>query len=53
MDCYTCKICGKNIRNEPDELDEHLISEHGINVYKMCQSEEWDTESIFDEYYIR
>ena len=48
---YRCKLCGKTVNDEPDILDEHLIQEHGIPVYGMCESEEWDSESIYDEYY--
>lgn len=50
---YQCKLCGEIIADEPDLLDEHLIESHQIDVYEMCQSEEWDSESIYDEYYNR
>ena len=49
---YKCKLCGAIIEDVPDALDKHLI-EHNVDIYDMCKSGKWDSESIYDEYYKR
>jgi hypothetical protein len=49
---YKCKICGAEIEDAPDILDEHLFS-HSIPLLEMWAEPDSDSEAIYDKYYIR
>jgi len=50
---YKCKLCKQSVLNVPSKLDNHLYVEHDINIYNVCKADEWNIESIYDEYYKR